>query len=139
MIAPLISLKVSPYTPQGIYCKIYPLLEGNIARDKSKYSIFYNDIMYYSIHGVSSFLPPANFPMCQNPEDFFFMNRPPSKSMPCHPKNGRAQNLPPLNSGIFLGWQVLDLYTLEGGHFMIFFFWILSFQRVVHLFPDSST
>ena len=29
MITSLISLTISPYTPCGVYCEIYPLLEGN--------------------------------------------------------------------------------------------------------------
>ena len=41
----LISLKIILYTPQGVYCEMYPLLEGNIERVKSQYSIFYNDIL----------------------------------------------------------------------------------------------
>ena len=29
MIALLIALTIIPYTPQGMYCEIYPLLEGS--------------------------------------------------------------------------------------------------------------
>ena len=46
MITPLISLKISLYTPYGIYCEKYSSLEGNIERVKSQYSILNNDILY---------------------------------------------------------------------------------------------
>ena len=29
MITSLVSLTISPYTPYGVYCEMYPLLEGN--------------------------------------------------------------------------------------------------------------
>ena len=40
-----VSLTISLYTPEGVYCEIYPLLGGNIERIKSQCSIFYNDIL----------------------------------------------------------------------------------------------
>ena len=46
MIIKLTSLKISLYTPYGVYCEIYPFLEGNIERVKSQYSIIYNDILF---------------------------------------------------------------------------------------------
>ena len=48
MIPSLISLLISPYTPQGVYCEIYPSLEGNIERIKSQYSLFQNDILFHT-------------------------------------------------------------------------------------------
>ena len=48
MITSLIALPISPYTPKGVYCEIYPALEGNIEKVKSQSSIFYNDILYYT-------------------------------------------------------------------------------------------
>ena len=45
MIPSIISLAISPYTPQGVYCEIYPSLGGNIERVKSQYSLFQNGIL----------------------------------------------------------------------------------------------
>ena len=49
LIPSKVSLTISPYTPQGVYCEIYPSLGGNIERVKSQYSIFQNDILYYRV------------------------------------------------------------------------------------------
>ena len=49
MIPSLISLVFFPFTPQGVYCEIYPSLGGNIETVKSQYSIFYNDILYCTV------------------------------------------------------------------------------------------
>ena len=45
MITSLFSLTSIPYTSEGLNCKIYPSVEGDIERVKSWYSIFYNDIL----------------------------------------------------------------------------------------------
>ena len=50
MITSIISLAISPYTPLGVCCEIYPSLGGNIERVKSQYSIFQNDILYCREH-----------------------------------------------------------------------------------------
>ena len=43
MITSLISLKISLYTPYGVYCEIYPSLE---CIDKFQFSMLENDILY---------------------------------------------------------------------------------------------
>ena len=71
---------------------------------------------------VSSFLPPHNFPICQNPEKNRVLNWPPPKmveSRTWHPQKMAFQNLPPphtnvLDSVFFLGgkfWTLLFLYA----------------------------
>ena len=45
MIYSLISLTISPYTPQGVYCQIYPLLEGNPV--KFNFNIQYLRMIYW--------------------------------------------------------------------------------------------
>ena len=81
------------------------------------------------VQGVWSFLPPLNFPMCQNPEKNRVPNWPP-------PKNGRVQDLPPPknsrvpNSGEFRGRKSWTLPFFWGGQFgTLFFFWILAHKK----------
>ena len=72
------------------------------------------------VQGVWSFLPPPNFPMCQNPE----------KKSPklASPKKWQSPGLatPKLtrvgDSDIFWGWQVLDSAIFWGGQFRTLFF-----------------
>ena len=42
----LILLAISPYTPYGVYCDIYHLLQGNVKRVKFQYFIVRNDKTY---------------------------------------------------------------------------------------------
>ena len=71
-----------------------------------------------NIQGVSSFLPPPNFSMRQNPENDKVLNLPPpemNKSRTCHSqKMAESRNLVSLRVAssrlcLFGGWQVRDL------------------------------
>ena len=99
--------------------------------------------------GVWSFLPPPNFPMCQNPEkkhhELATLWNDQVQDLPPQ-KNGRVQNLPPLNSPqlgtlpFFGGWQVLNLVISEGGQFRtLVFFWILAHREIWGWQAGSNT
>ena len=74
------------------------------------------------------FLPPPNFPLCQNPEKNRVPNWPP-------PKNGRVQDLAPLNSP-----ELGTLLFFGGGQFgTLFFFWILAHKQIWGWQEESDT
>ena len=85
---------------------------------------------------VSSFLPPHNFPMCQNPEKNRVLNWPPPKmveSRTWHPqKNGSLELATPTHQcfglRLFCGWQVLDSVIFGRGTSpgLCYFCWILA-------------